>query len=338
MTTAPIRKLVPKKPPAKRLFSGMAGSPLAQVNEPAPAPAPEIVVEPVQVTVITMDPPTALSDASTPAGTAQATVDRLMEAVDASKTNEQVKQALHILSSPKSASAIRGKKWREEQKQKNPQFIQQEAQRKTAERAEIDRVQQIEDTLRSNPDSPFTFMVGGKPLKTGGYDSQKIEAVIAKAEEARTGRRVVRKGFGSHKIEKTPANELPQEFEDSFAPKFKNSGEVHLLHQFIYENTRKSPMLVCVLCKEQIATGKGDDLGDNIVAGYDHFKNTHPEQFQGFLARLKGSGCTEDHEGMVRRHGGGINKVQCGRCRKILWKPPKNAPEPRSDRPAKAAA
>ena len=35
MTTAPIRMLMPRKPPAKRLFSGVAGSPLAKVNEPA---------------------------------------------------------------------------------------------------------------------------------------------------------------------------------------------------------------------------------------------------------------------------------------------------------------
>jgi hypothetical protein len=35
MTTAPIRMLMPRKPPAKRLFSGVAGSPLARVNVPA---------------------------------------------------------------------------------------------------------------------------------------------------------------------------------------------------------------------------------------------------------------------------------------------------------------
>ena len=43
MTTASIiRKPVPRKTPAKRLFSGMAGSPLAQVNEPAPTPSPSV--------------------------------------------------------------------------------------------------------------------------------------------------------------------------------------------------------------------------------------------------------------------------------------------------------
>jgi hypothetical protein len=36
MTTAPIRKPVPKKPPAKRLFTGVAGSPLAGENTEKP--------------------------------------------------------------------------------------------------------------------------------------------------------------------------------------------------------------------------------------------------------------------------------------------------------------
>src|SRR5579864_2934796 len=42
MITAPIiRKAVPKKPPPKRLFSGVAGSPLATVHDSAPMTAPE---------------------------------------------------------------------------------------------------------------------------------------------------------------------------------------------------------------------------------------------------------------------------------------------------------
>lgn len=48
MTTAPIRKPVLRKPPAKRLFSGMAGSPLARIEENAhlstQAPPPAVAV------------------------------------------------------------------------------------------------------------------------------------------------------------------------------------------------------------------------------------------------------------------------------------------------------
>jgi hypothetical protein len=40
MTTALMRKPMPRKPPAKRLFFGMAGSPLARVDDNAHEPAP----------------------------------------------------------------------------------------------------------------------------------------------------------------------------------------------------------------------------------------------------------------------------------------------------------
>src|SRR5258708_1080539 len=51
MATAPnIRKPMPRKPPAKRAFSGMAGSPLASENaqNTAQARTLEIVAEPAQ--------------------------------------------------------------------------------------------------------------------------------------------------------------------------------------------------------------------------------------------------------------------------------------------------
>src|SRR5258708_30008037 len=47
MAAITSRKPMPRKPPAKRLFSGMAGSPLARVEDNAQ--------KPVQVTVAVMD-------------------------------------------------------------------------------------------------------------------------------------------------------------------------------------------------------------------------------------------------------------------------------------------
>jgi len=173
-------------------------------------------------------------------------------------------------------------------------------------------------------------------LVTGGYDSEQIEVVNAAHEEAKTGRHVVPKGFGSHQIEKTPASDLPKEVEDSFAPRFKNPREVRLLYQFIYENTKQSPMLVCLSCKDQIGTG--EDPGENNMTGLLHFRQKHPDLYKIFVGRLKRTACTEDHEGMVRRHGGGTLKVQCKRCKKILYKPPKKANPPRSDKIIKTAA
>jgi hypothetical protein len=305
-------------------------------RKPLPCVHCALTAKPAQATVVVMGLPIAPSDASTSVEIAQATVDRLMETVDAAKTNKQVKHALHILSSPKSASAIRGARWREKQKQQNPDFDKKEAERKAVERAEVDRVQQIENTLRSNPVPLFVMKdapEGEGLLVTGEVDTAQLEKIEAAVIRKATGR-------AKPKGHEPDAKDTLKEFEDSFAPIFMNSKEVRLLHQFVYENTKKSsiknPMRVCVLCNEQIGTGA--DPGASVEGGYHHLQNRHPEQFTNFLARLKNKGCTEDHEGMVRRHGGSIHKVQCGRCRKILWKPPKKAPEPRSDRTAKAAA
>lgn len=347
ITFQPLRRLAPGLPKRRQqILVGENRIPLMSSHlrhcpkhrKPLPCSHCALATKPVQTAVAVMDPPTAPSDASTSAETAQITVDRLMEAVDAAKTNEQVKHALHILSSPKSASAIRGAKWREKQKQQDPGFDKKEAERKATERAEIERVQEIEETLRANPVPLFVMKdapQGQGLLVTGGYDSEQIEVVSA-AHEAKTGRRVVPKGFGSHQIEKTPAKELPTESEDSFSPKFKNPKEVRLLHQFIYENTKKSPMLVCLSCKDQIGTG--EDPGEDIMAGLLHFRHKHPDLYKILVGRLKGTACTEDHAGMVKRHGGGVLKVQCDRCRKILYKPPRKAPELRSDKTVKTAA
>lgn len=249
--------------------------------------------------------------------------------------------------SQKSESAIRAAKWRENQKQNNPQFAQQEAERKRKERAEIERVQTIEDTLRENPDPLFVMNDaphGKGLLVTGECDSEKIAEIADKHQLSETGRRVTPKGWGTtgsgNNIDKTPANDLPQEFDDSFMKasfkKFRKPREVRILHQFISELTKKSPMLVCHLCEQQIAPG--NDPGENIEAGFHHFRTEHPDQFQILLGRLKKTACTEDHEGIVRRHGGGTLPVKCGRCEKILWKPPKKPSKPRSDKTMEVAA
>lgn len=250
--------------------------------------------------------------------------------------------------SPKSASAIRAAKWREKEKQNNPQFAQQEAERKRKERAEIERVQAIEDTLRENPNPPLVMNDaphGKGLLVTGKYDSEKIAEIADKHQLSENGRRVTPKGWGAtggknKNINRTPANELPEEFDDSFMEKsfkkFRKPRELRILHQFIFELTEKSPMLVCRLCKQQIAPG--NDPGENIEAGFHHFRTEHAEQFGVLLGLLKKTACTEDHEGMVRRHGDDTLPVKCGRCKKILWKPPRKPSKPRSDKPVKVAA
>lgn len=98
---APVRK-----PPAKRLFSGMAGSPLAQISEPAPASVPAI---------------TQL----------QTTVQQLMDAADQATTDVQVKNAVvKVLGSPgrprlHTSDADRKRKQRADQKLKLEQLLAQ---------------------------------------------------------------------------------------------------------------------------------------------------------------------------------------------------------------------
>ena len=71
----------------------------------------------------------------------------------------------------------------------------------------------------------------------------------------------------------------------------------------------------------------GEEPGENIMAGFLHFRDKHPDLYKILVGRLKRTACMEDHDGMVRRHGGGALKVQCGRCRKILYKPQRKVSE-----------
>jgi hypothetical protein len=225
------------------------------------------------------------------------------------------------------AAAIRAARWREKQKQADPDFAKHEADRKASERAETARLEEIDDTLKKNPsnrhNSPFVMTEaphGLGMLVTGGYGPNQIDFVAA-ARATKGMRRVKPKGWGIG-IEKRKPNDLPLEFEDTFAPVFRKSKAVRILHQFIYENTKSSPMLVCLSCGDQI--GSGEDPGSNIEAGYHHFRLRHPALFEIFATRLASKiGCPEDHDGMTKRHGGGTLRLECKRCRKLLYKPPK---------------
>ena len=218
------------------------------------------------------------------------------------------------------AAAIRAAKWREKQKESDPKFDQREAERKTKERAEINRIEEIEDTLKVNPTNQHNilFVIPDAPqgaglIETGGIGPRQLDG----ADEDQAQGRVSPGGWGIG-IE-TMGEEPPREYEDTFAPIFKKPRNVRLLHQFIYQNTKRSPMLVCLICHEQIGTA--EHPGDIIENGFRHFKDRHPESFNILMGRINRTVCPEDHEGMAARHGGGEIKVQCRRCRKILYKP-----------------
>ena len=243
---------------------------------------------------------------------------------------------------PKSAAAVRGQRYRERQKQLDPAFNKKEAERKQQER-EKDKQDPKKFSKKHSgfPLSlavlrrmvPLFVMTNAPPNKgilvTGGYDSTKQEAVQAAHDKAEHGGRVTPPGWGSHQIENTPTNNLPLEFEDSFAPTFVRSREVKAMLNFIREVTRTSPMMVCEMCDEQIA------LELDFEVGFNHLHERHPAAFQRMLERIQRTNkrrCPNDHAGMAERHASGVTKLYCGRCRKLLYKPPK---QKRSDTPNK---
>jgi hypothetical protein len=229
-----------------------------------------------------------------------------------------------------SASAIRGKKWRAEQKQKNPGFSKQEAERKAGERAETDRVEQIEEIVRSNPNPVFVMKdapQGKGLLITGGYDNKQLDLI-------RKSNRVKPAGYGASDFD--GKKKIPIETQSTFAPKFPPDKLRSILRGFVCDNTcKKKGELVCALCDQVIGGGAvRPDFTERLEIGILHIEQQHQEQFQVFLKRLADpEACHEDHEGMVRRHGHGTRPVKCGKCKRLLWKPPRagKPKKPRSD-------
>lgn len=348
--------ILQRKPPAKRAFYGIVGSPLS-----APVKPPALSTLSLAETLRCFRGATLIQPIACDASLLQ---------------NGGPPRPMFTMT----AAAIRAAKWREKQKQADPNFNQRQTERRASERAneraEADRIQEIEDTLKVNPsnDRNVLFLMSdaictpdgvpildsdGKPIRqasgepgekqlliTGGMSPEEISRAQDKTR-VKTGR-VTPNGFGSRQTEDTPANSLPKEFEDSFAPVFKRSKSVAALHRFVFENTKKVTMKntgtqivsivkgkkvthsgqtyatghrICLICQKQI--GLGSDIGEDVEACFRHFEREHPEAFEILMGRINKTACSEDHDGMVRRHGGGDMKIQCKRCKKVLYKPPK---------------
>jgi len=149
-----------------------------------------------------------------------------------------------------------------------------------------------------------------------------MEQIEEAQVRANTGR-VVPDGAG-------PDTELKTERPSTyiyFPPK-----EVKAMHSFIHTCTTESPMMKCLMCDEQIAPEF------SFAAGFNHLNDRHPERFEIMMQRVaqtlaqKQKRCTEDHAGMTTRHGSGTSRLYCGKCGKLLYKPPKQT---RSDKSVK---
>jgi hypothetical protein len=225
-------------------------------------------------------------------------------------------------SAPKTAAAIRAAKWRDKEK-KHPLFNQQEAKRKKAERAELKRRTLINETVNGNPNPPFVMRDaphGKGLLVTGEYDSAKLETVDS-ANRMNCARRVKPAGTG-------PEGETFRGTAELAGPKVTRTKEVRAMRTFIRSVTKVSPSMWCQLCNQQIAAELDFD------AGFNHLRTHHLVEFQQMLAQINKTltvnRCTNDHAGMAARHGHGPDRLYCGKCRKLLYKPARK----RSDEPA----
>ena len=165
MTTAPIsRKSMHRKPPAKRLFSGMVGSPLAKVLEAAPVETPE----PAQA------PPAATTVVGPHMGIPTITV--LLEP-DA----ETIERAKQIKKQMRAQSARDRRKRNAEQlasiKEKLKTPIA-EIKKAAEEQTKLDKQGQARASMKRGlflTDAP----VGKGKLVNGGYNSEQMELVTA---------------------------------------------------------------------------------------------------------------------------------------------------------------
>jgi len=232
----------------------------------------------------------------------------------------------------KSAAALRGEKYRAKKKQQDPQFAEKEAARKRDERKDNKREQQLNELLESGrfpinlvalrkKDGPGLFLKdapqGCGLIVTGGYDAEKIEIVQAEHDKAEKGRRVVPSGAGPDVWEEDGTKPPGAPAYIYIPPK-----DVRKMRSFIQNCVTESPMMVCLQCRDQIAPEF------SFAAGFNHLHDKHPEQFQRMMERVVAAQqprrrCKEDHEGMALRHGAGTQKLYCGKCRKLLYKPPK---------------
>lgn len=250
-----------------------------------------------------------------------------------------------------SAAAIRAAKWREKRKQQDPDFNKKQAERKQTERKQAEREQQLQQALDSGEfprsvsalrfkNAPRLFLTdapqGVGLITTGGYDREKIDKVTAKHLRTLGGLYQGVSLARPNRPEGTgPDTELPPKVEQPSRYVYVPDKAVRTMRNFIrnFTDTRSTDgksTMVCLRCEEQLSP----DF--SFAAGFNHLYDKHPEQFEIMMEWVASAqskhGCAEDHEGMAQRHGGGTRKLYCGKCKKLLYKPPKPG---RSDRPKK---
>jgi ribosomal protein S27AE len=257
----------------------------------------------------------------------------------------QTPPAIAVAPAPKSPAAVRAQKFRERQKLQDPDFNKKEAERKETKREEAERRGLLGEALESGQ-FPVNLVALRKKtgqglfledapqglgrVVTGGYDSTKIGTVLSEQRRAKGGKSV----FTPPAKRTAPVGHGPDSVKEQapstysyFPPK-----DVRVMHRFIQNCMDEKPMLVCLICGEQVAPEF------SFKAGFNHLHDKHPDRFELMMERVKRANetvkrCTNDHAGLIERHGKGARKLYCGKCRKLLYKPPRPG---RSDKPVEA--
>lgn len=299
-----------RKPPVKRLFTGLAGSSLAVVDEPA-------------VTVL---------DDKAAKKAARKAERKRKAAVRAAEWREK-----HDSEEFRAAEATKKREYRKDIKDEN-------------ERVEAieDALKKNPTNDANGPFVMNDAKKGAGLLVTGGYGTTKVSSVQdarglhadlagEKVNGEAHGRPGKPKGEGSKRHENKDASERDREYDNQFVQRaflgFENDKDVRVLRQFVYQNTftNKSKALACSICREEVSP-KGNPA-EEVERSFLHFSKRHPDAFSLLMGKVEGTACLEDHAGYVRRHGGGKMEVKCGKCREILWKPgqPLEVPKVRTD-------
>ena len=162
MTTTPIRKPVPRKPPAKRAFSGMVGLP----------PEPENVQKPVPSTLDSQEIRTTAE-----------IVDEVFARVKPTYSKREARTALQIALSETRALPKRGRKpkYATEEERKAADATRKRGERQ--DKAEAERITDLADRtgtdFKTGPEDALLIS------KSGGYGAEKIDLIVAHQDTSR---------------------------------------------------------------------------------------------------------------------------------------------------------
>jgi hypothetical protein len=215
MNTAPIRKSMPRKPPAKRLFSGVAGSPLSTITaEPAPA-TPSVTT------------------------TAAPALTRAQKSALRSKRRREERK--------KNSAFVEKERRRKQAERGEP-----ERERKLREVLESGEFPLSLSKLRnqSGPQLTATNEYGRKTVvTTGGYGQHKLEEIEIKQINAAGGpdAQAQPKRPPGHSPDSKLTSTALRVF-GYIPPK-----EVKKMRALIDSHTDTKPMMVCLSCQQQIA-------------------------------------------------------------------------------------